>query len=237
MFIMFDTPDIVNDDPIDVTASLEVTQQSENNYLKDLLDKAKFVLGNSTWNPPNRWGSDRLLRMRDWVDLADRMGVPNYLNLWCYEDHAIHLYLLPKDGRIQLRKDMTAATKGRFPFDGDTGFPEHASWRRYPFKLAAQECRHISDPDERTVKVGEQMRRAEKSISVQITEINQAVQTMGNAASQGLYQNPYGSSADAASADVAAFIKHFRTLLTDHNTLYATYLKYSQSYTKLWASF
>jgi hypothetical protein len=237
MFIIFDTPDIVDNDPIDITASPEVTRKSEDNYLRDILDKAKFVVGNPAWNPPNKWGSDRVRRMRDWLDLADRMGVPNYLNLWCYSDIAIHIYLQNRPPRMLLRKEMTAATNGRFPFDGDIGFPDHQPWRIYPFKLAAQECRHISDPDERTVKIGEQMRRAEKSISVQIHELNQAVQTTSARTSLDPLQSWHGSNADATGADIAAFLKHFRTLLTDHNTLYATYMKYSQSYTRLWASY
>jgi hypothetical protein len=237
MYIIFDTPDIVDGDPIEIAASPEITQRSENNYLRDILDKAKFVIGNPAWNPPNKWGSDRVRRMRDWVELADRMGVPNYLNLWCYHDRAIHLYLLPRDTRILSRQEMTAATNGRFPFDGNTGLPEYVPWRIYPFKLAAEECRHISDPDERTVKIGEQMRRAEKSISVQITELNQRVQTMGNAANLNPWQSWHGSSADATGADVSAFLKHFLTLLKDPKTLYAPYMKYSQSYTKLWAAY
>ena len=134
---------------------------------------------------------------------------------------------------------MSAGTGGKLPFDGSTGGVS-GPWRHYPFKDAIAACRG-ADPDDCVAKAGDIMRNAESDIFDTISDLNQEVQRLApvtNLSDPKTMLHPIssmkGATADATGPTVSAFLKHFKSLLTNQMTLYAPYMRYEQSYMTFW---
>jgi hypothetical protein len=216
----------------------DVMADLEKSLAQRVLDSVTTAVEGSAWNPPNRWGSDRVKRIRDWISLAYRVGYPAYLNLWYYDRRAAWWYCRweTKDSE---RARMVAGTGGKMPFNGGTGGVS-GQWRHYPFKDAIAACRR-ADPDDCVAKAGNIMRIAESDIFQTISDLNHEVHRLAAVANLGdpksmlhPVSSMKGATSDLTGPTVDAFLKHFKTLLDDQTTLYAPYMRYEQSYMTFW---
>lgn len=221
-----------------ISARPEVMADLEKSLAQKMLDGVSAAVDSSAWNPPNHWGSDRVKRIRDWIHLAYRVGYPAYLNLWYYDRRAAWWYCRWNTTDSE-RARMSAGTGGKLPFDGSTGGVS-GPWRHYPFKDAIAACRG-ADPDDCVAKAGDIMRNAESDIFDTISDLNQEVQRLApvtNLSDPKTMLHPIssmkGATADATGPTVSAFLKHFKSLLTNQMTLYAPYMRYEQSYMTFW---
>lgn len=83
-------------------------------------------------------------RIRKFVQIILRVGYPRCLDLWYYNDINITEYVDWKKTTPAVRRDMTKATQGVFPFDGESGFHggggegsderQFGMWRIHPVK-------------------------------------------------------------------------------------------------------
>jgi hypothetical protein len=238
MYVVFESKDVIDEDEGEfITASYDVTYESEKKFAEDVVETADMITGNPAWNPPNKWGADRVLRLRDWVGLAKRVGYPRVLKLWYYNRRAVFLYTRFETTATQ-RKSMTAQTGGKLPFDGSTGnFGSYAPWRNYPFRQAVEECRRYRSVDDCADHIGDVLRHAESEIFESIREMNAAVQRLSPLASANPWQGMKGAASDATGPEVNAFLKHIGTLLRDPDSFYRPYTRYTQSYQTLWQKF
>lgn len=238
MFVIFETRDVIDEDEGEfITASYDVTYESEKRRAENVVETASVIIGNPAWNPPNQWGADRVKRLGDWVWLAKRIGYPRFLRLWYYNRRPVFLYTRWETTPSE-RKSMTAETGGKLPFDGSTGFfGSFEPWRIYPFQTAVTECKHYSSVDDCADHIGDVLRIAESEIFESIREMNAAVMRLAPAASTDPWQGMQGAASDATGPQVNAFLKHIGTLFKDPDTLYRPYTKYTQSYQTLWAKY
>ena len=73
------------------------------------------------------------------VAIAERVKYPRNWDLWYYERSLVVEYVdYHRTGNAR-RKEMTQATGGKLPFDGQVAYPP-GSWRMFPFRQAAIEC-------------------------------------------------------------------------------------------------
>jgi hypothetical protein len=250
MSIRFALPtiDIGQDEAEQITARQDVMVGLEKDLVEQILDQATTATDSSAWNRPDKWGIDRVKRIRDWVHLAHFSGYPALLNLWYYDRRAVFEYV---QLRVDLnkrwapeRKSMTAATSGKLPFDGDTGFPEHLPWRHYLFREILAKVRGL-DTDSSYVTVGGMMANADDEILRTFSEVQHEVTRAANF--QNAMQNPAvpispkttltGADSDALGVDVNAFLKHLYSLAADPGSLYHTFTRYSQASPGLWGTF
>ena len=85
------------------------------------------------------------------------------------------------------------------------------------------------------------MRVAESDIFQTISDLNHEVNRLAPAANLSdpksmlhPVSSMKGAASDATGPSVSAFLKHFKSLLEDEKTLYATYMRYEQSYMTFW---
>jgi hypothetical protein len=239
MYVIFETPDVIDDDEGEVvTASYDVTYESQKRSAEHVLDTADVIIGNPAWNPPNKWGQDRVKRLRDWMQIAHKAGYPSFLRLWHYNRRPVFLYTRWETTPSQ-RRGMTAATGGKLPFDGDTGyFASHEPWRNYPFQQAIKDCQRYRTVDDCADHIADILRIAEQAVFDQISDMNAAVQRLAAAANTDPNQSSTGAASDATGPQVNAFLKHIGTLLKDRDSFYNTFTKYNQSYIAgLWGKY
>jgi hypothetical protein len=185
------TIDFSIDEAEEVTARQDVVAGLEKHLVEDILDDATTATQSSAWNPPNKDGTDRVKRISDWVHIATMAGYPASLNLWYYDRRAVFLYVqlrVSLDGRsMPERKDMTAATAEKMPFDGDNGYPEHIPWRHYLFREILASVRG-TDADSRFRRVSTMIANAESEIYKTFSEVQHEVNRAANYANA--LQNP-----------------------------------------------
>lgn len=71
-------------------------------------------------------------RMIKYIELAERIGYPGFLDLWYYSPMAVEEYATISD---EERRKITSETGGRLPFKGRIpGFQYGLNWRVYPFQ-------------------------------------------------------------------------------------------------------
>jgi hypothetical protein len=165
-------------------------------------------------------------RIRGMLKIADGLGYPNNWNLWYYSRRAVYLYVLWNTTEPQ-RKRMSAATLGKFPFDGDNGPPEHVPWRIYPFQNAVRKCNPHASADDCGAIIARELVNVEDEILREIAEINSEMQRANQASGQAGWQQLTSLTSTASSGTgptVDAFIKHLVGLMRDHQTLYSVYL-------------
>ncbi len=75
-------------------------------------------------------------RIKKLVQVILRVGYPRCLDLWYYNDMAVLMYVRFHTDNAA-RREMTSATNGIYPFDGDSG--THGNWRIYPMKSLFEE--------------------------------------------------------------------------------------------------
>lgn len=222
-----------------ISARPDVMAGLEHGLADRALDALETVVDGTAWNlPGKKWSNDRVKRIRDWIMLARRLHYPAYLNLWYYDRRAAWWYCRWETTNSQ-RTAMTRGTGGKMPFDGSTGGIS-GQWRHYPFKEIVNACRGLN-ADDCTAKAGNIMRMAESDIFDTITDLNREVQRLAPAANQSdpktmlhPISSMKGAASDATGPTVSAFLRHFKSLLTDQQTLYAPYMRYQQSYLSFW---
>ena len=218
-----------------IEASPEVTAQSDKNFAEYLLHHIRLVVENPTWS------GDRQVRLREWVNIAERSGYPQYHELWYYNRVATFEYVNwnTKEPR---RKAMTTFTSGNLPFNGTTGGMSHGSsfsappqtpWRNYPFKKIFEECKHRHDVNDFHGLISHELIFAEDEVLRSIAEINTQIKRAS--AAGGLdYHGLINRPSDNLGAAASLFIQDFGNRLGDPNSLYATYLKTAKASTS-WA--
>jgi len=249
MSIRFELPTInfSQEEGEHLQARQDVVVGQEKHLVEQILDQATAVTEGSAWNPPNKWGIDRVRRIRDWVHLATSVGYPALLNLWYYDRRAVFLYVQLKvrfdGGPVPDKKQMTTATSGKMPFDGDTGAPEHLQWRHYLFREILARSRGKAIDDLYAI-VGNQLSHAEDEILRTFSEVQHEIQRaaqFGNATQGPMPIGPdttlTSTDAGKLGADANAFLAHLKSLLNDPKSLYNTYTRYSQASHGLWGSF
>jgi hypothetical protein len=148
-------------------------------------------------------------RICEMVGIAERVQYPNNWNLWYYERLTVDDYVdwHTKNSR---RRDMTRATEGKVPFDGDAGYP-HGNWRIYPFREAAINAFKQQDFDNRNAAVLRMLVYAEDEMRRTFVDILKMF------------------SIDAASVFgplVEEFRKHLVDLQNTPDSLYSAFKKY-----------
>ena len=81
MSIRFKLPSITftQDEAENVKGRSDVVKGLEKHLVQDILDDATTATEGSGWNLPNKWGADRIKRVRDWIHLATWTGYPALL--------------------------------------------------------------------------------------------------------------------------------------------------------------
>jgi len=89
-------------------------------------------------------------RVRELLDIATRVGSPADEQLWYYNGGAVFKYIQLRTENSE-RKEMTTATNGSFPFDGDAG-ANFGRWKITPFQDVRElnAANRQSDSDLRT---------------------------------------------------------------------------------------
>jgi len=186
----------------------------------------KTVIHHATLDCPNLPG-DPGKRICEMVKIADRLGYPKNWNvLWYYSRENVYEYLNFHNTGDKRRLEMTKATQGKVPFDGDRGYPP-TPWRVYPFRQAADEClrRHNQSGDDCQRVVHDILVHTEAEMRQSFDDIHQLRAQAGGAVgliNQTLWtrpeQNLFGSG--------TAFLKHLVDLLKTNDTLYSVFLTY-----------
>src|SRR5688572_22087536 len=202
------TINVGKDEEETIVARNDIMAELEKDLAEKTLDVASMVLTNPAWNPPNKWGKDRVSRMRDWLHVAHRVGYPNFLNLWYYSRRPAWYYVRWETTKSE-RKTMTAGTNGQLPFDGNTGgIPEPLlEWRQYPFRKLVKQCRGHTNMDDCANMVANELQHAEEEIYLSIQDMNKEVQRLAPAANTNPTQGMVGAASDATGAEANAFLK------------------------------
>ena len=148
-------------------------------------------------------------RICEMVNIAERVKYPDNWNLWYYERSVVDDYVNWRTGNAR-RREMTRATGGKVPFDGEAGYP-HGNWRIYPFREAATNAFQQKDFDSRKAAVLQTLGRAEDEMRRTFVDILKMF------------------SIDAASLFgplVEEFRKHLINLQDTANSLYSVFKKY-----------
>lgn len=210
------------------SARPDVVENLHKKLADDILVAISDYANNNISHNANKPTSDRARRLGDWVHLAYSMGYPAFTNLWYYNGYEAWYYVR-WETKPSERKTMTAQTNGAMPFDGESGYPRHTAWRRYPFRELMTKCVGL-DADRLQSLAAETMRLAEEEIFSCISEINRELRRVvpaGSTSPYGLTGAPSANLGDEADK----FVQHFVSLLKDNSTLYGTYMSYSQSWT------
>ena len=77
--------------------------------------------------------------------------------------------------------------------------------------------------------IAAELKFAENEIFMSIAEMNKQIKRTSFAAGQDPWQGPVGAASDSLGPLASAFYKDVKSRLDDAKTLYATYMKYSQS--------
>ena len=218
-----------------IHASPEVTEKADHDFADYLMHHIRLVVENP------QWSGDRQVRLREWVNIAERLGYPKYLDLWYYNRVATFEYVNwnTKDPR---RVAMTTATGGNLPFDGTTGGLSHGTsfsappgtaWRNYPFKKIFEECKHRRDVNDYHGLISHELIFAEDEVLRSIAEI--AAQIKRVSAAGGLdFSSNSGRPSDNLGPLASKYLQDYGKRLNDPNSLYAIYLKTSKASTS-WA--
>lgn len=228
MSVLFSKPVVNFSEAEDVGATPAVAAQAEKKLAEQVLFQASIIL-------EVHWSGDRALRIKDWLKLAEQVGYPGFLDLWYYNRVAVFEYVNwdTTEGR---RKAMTASTGGNLPFDGTTGSmsgtgtfsaPPDTPWRNYPFRTMMNKCRGQSNVMDCHGMIGNELRFAENEILQSIADMAKQIKRVGPAAGTD-FTSVSGSTADSISPLAGKFYRDVKARLTNPNTLYATYMKYTQ---------
>jgi hypothetical protein len=104
---------IFNMDPIDIPVETRSTMER-------LQEISKTIPG------------DEGIRIREMIDIAVLVDFPRAAALWYYDRTAVHWYVSLHTNDIE-RRQMTLATNGQFPFDGQWGPTPTDVWKKTPF--------------------------------------------------------------------------------------------------------
>ncbi len=149
-------------------------------------------------------------RICEMVNIAERVKYPKNWGLWYYERSLVDGYVNWRTGNAR-RREMTRTTGGRVPFDGDSGFPQHANWRIYPFREAAIKCSKQMDFDNCKAIVLHTLVHAEDEMRRTFQDI----------------QKMFSSDSAAVFGPlVEEFRKHLVGLLNIPDSLYSVFSKY-----------
>lgn len=148
-------------------------------------------------------------RICEMVNIAERLKYPANWNLWYYERLAVDDYVTWRTGNAR-RRDMTRATGGKVPFDGDAGYP-HGNWRIYPFREAAINAFQQKDFDSRKAAVMQILVHAEDEMRRTFVDILKMFSI---------------DSAALFGPLVEEFRKHLASLQDTPNSLYSVFKKY-----------
>ncbi len=221
MSIKFARVSITADEAMAITASPQVTLQSERNLAERILDFAAQAA-----NEPS-WAGDRKKRLGDWVDLARKIGFPGFLDLWYYDRGLVALYV-----QVQFENERGEMTGHRDPpFDGHY---RGMDWRVYPFRMAMAECKKKTSVDDCYAHVANQLAQAERDIFSQIDDIYRTLAKSGPAQSLDPRPGSITGSPERRFRSLAPFLKDLKKRLYDPNTLYGAFTKYSQTQPGFW---
>jgi hypothetical protein len=226
--IKFIAPDFEFGDEVVVTVDPSLATQGWKNLTEQMLQHAR------AWIETQR--GDRATRVTNMLTIADRLGYPKNWDMFYYARPAVGLYVKwesaqPNEDRLgatSKRGKMTMATGGKVPFDGDTGFPEHITWRIYPFRDAAKLCMG-KDPDGCAAIVSQQLRHHEEDMLATFKDIDAAINRVFSVPTS---LNPFsmtGKSAASLGPLALAFLQHLDKLTRDKDSLYSVY-RPSQSF-------
>ena len=131
--------DILAFAPERVEAAPAVVEQSKRNHAERVIRLALPVAQNI--DRQNHIVGEPLMKV---VGLAARLGYPRCLDLWYYAPDHVRVYL---DWRTKnaFRRKMTAATGGKFPFDGWSMQADGGGWRAFPLAEIIKQCLGQSD--------------------------------------------------------------------------------------------
>jgi len=233
MSIQFGQPTIEfdRDEGGHIEASPTVTLQSEKNFADLVLQHAAIVVENP------HWSGDRQKRLRDWIKLAEQAGYPAFLDLWYYNRVAVFEYV-NWDTTDLRRKAMTTKTGGGLPFDGTTGgmsggrtfsAPPNTPWRERPFRNAIAKCKGQHNIDDCHGLIGAELKFAESEIFESISEMNKQIKRTSFASGLDPDQESTGAASDSLGPVATKFYKDVGARLHDAKSLYATYMRYTQS--------
>jgi hypothetical protein len=202
--------DIIQGDAEPVVASLSVSALSKKALMENMLhDMILFAQDSHRFPAPH---GDHIRKM---LDIADRLGYPKNYDLWFYTPPALWDYVKFETGD-GARKRMTAATAGKFPFDGNTGYDSlNRDWRIYPFREAAKACMGIDREACRNTATNIFI-NADYQIHLTFRTIRQEKSRLSGVPT--LYPGAW-----AGSPMVGAFFDHFEALGNDPTSLYSAF--------------
>lgn len=148
-------------------------------------------------------------RICEMVSIAERVKYPNNWNLWYYDRLVVDDYVNWRTGNPR-RRDMTRATSGKMPFDGDAGYP-HGNWRIYPFREAAVKAFQQQDFGNRKAAVLHTLVHAEDEMRRTFVDILKMFSI---------------DSAAVFGPLVEEFRKHLADLQNTSDSLYSVFKKY-----------
>jgi hypothetical protein len=222
MGIKFRAPDFEFGDEIAVTVDPSVVNQGWKNVTEHMLEHAH------SWIRSQH--GDRASRVVGMLNIADRLGYPKNWDMFYYARPAVGLYVKwesaqPDEDRMgprSKRGKMTTATGGKVPFDGDTGFPVHITWRIYPFRDAAKLCMG-KDPDGCAATVSQQLKHHEEEMLATFRDIDAEINRVFSVPTS---LNPFsmtGKSAASLGPLALAFLQHLEGLAKSQDSLYSVY--------------
>jgi hypothetical protein len=131
--------------------------------------------------------------------------------LWYYKSPLVFDYIKFATGN-GARKAMTTATGGKFPFDGNSGYP-HGEWRIYPFRDAVMEC-YGKDRDMCRNHAGNILIEVERQMHMTFRDINNERHRLALIPTAMPGQT-------AGSSLVLDFLDHITALTEDPDSLYS----------------
>jgi hypothetical protein len=191
---------------------------------KKLMDT---VIHHAIMDCPNLPG-ERGKRICEMARIAEKVGYPANWNLWYYERSLVDEYVdFQRTGNAR-RREMTLATGGKPPFDGDVAYPP-GSWRMYPFRQAAIECAKQPDQNGDNCKaiVHNTLVHAEDEMLRTFSDIYKLTSKAEVADSLGFMGSMWSSDKMSLFGPLAGdFLKSLNDLLNTPDTLYSVYIKY-----------
>jgi len=147
-------------------------------------------------------------RICEMIAIAERLGYPKNWALWYYERGLVDKYVQFQTTNAE-RKQMTQATGGKWPFDGQ-GNMWGGEWRMRPFQQATIDC--STGKFNCKARVHNILVHAEDEMLRTFQDIDK-----------------YVLSRDAISAFgplVEGFIRHVDSLVNDPDSLYSVFKKF-----------
>ncbi len=210
--------DILTFPPDRVEASPAVVEQSRRNHAERVIRIAQSVVKNIDRQNHNQ--GDRLIKV---VQIATRLGYPRFLDLWYYAPDHVRVYMSMRTNNAFLRK-MTAATGGRFPFDGSITQSSPTGWRVFPFAKIFKQCLGQDDTTCHAI-INNGLLEADSHIFDTIKYANQA-------AAPGL------GGGSALGPLAAQFMEHLASLQASQDNLLSAYKQTTVAKTAgIWATY